>query len=113
MHWIVVALLHVLQSSKKAFYELDVEGNLGAQLSQKCLIEYPVIHVALNSDPEKFPVVVNLKSITSNASQPPPDVKLETPIIEEAVGVPFREEEIEEGEFVPWGKREHYLLCCL
>ncbi|KAH9546410.1 hypothetical protein CY35_12G093800 [Sphagnum magellanicum] len=89
------------ESSKKAFYELDVEGDLGAQLSQKCLIEYPVIHVALNSDPEKFPVVVNLKSITSNASQPPPDVKLETPIIQEAVGVPFREEEIEEGEFVP------------
>jgi hypothetical protein len=96
-----VALLHVLQSSKKAFYELDVEGNLGAQLSQKCVIEYPVIYVALNSDPEKFPVVVNLKSITSKTSQPPPDVKLETPIIQEAVGVPFREEEIEEGEFVP------------
>ncbi len=58
-----------MQSSKNVFYELDVEGNLGAQLSQKCVIEYHVIRVASNSNLEKFRFVVNLKSITLNISQ--------------------------------------------
>jgi hypothetical protein len=60
-----------------------------------------VIDGALDSDPEKFPVVVSPKSISSNASRQSPDVKVGVPVIEEEVDFPFFEEEIEEGKFVP------------
>lgn len=82
-----------MQANKKAFYELDVEDNVGAQLAQKNVIEFPVIHVALNPDPETFPVFICNKPVIAKE-----EVKVE---VQEPEGVPFPEEEIEEGEFVP------------
>ena len=99
MVWMIILIVYV-QGNKKVFYDLDVEGTVRSQLTHKTVYEFPVIHVALNPDPVKFPVLVTKPSSTA-----PPvfDVDEEVEEEEEAdpVGKFFREEEIEEGEFIP------------
>lgn len=90
----------VLQGNSKVFYELNVEDTVCSQLAHKTVYEFPVIHVALNPDPIKFPVVVTKPLSIATPAPPVFDVE---PVDEEEdpVGKFFREEEIEEGEFVP------------
>ncbi|KAG0583352.1 hypothetical protein KC19_3G129500 [Ceratodon purpureus] len=91
------------EGNKKIFYELDVEATVCSQLAHKTVYEFPVIHVALNPDPVKFPVLVTKPLPTATPTPPVYDVE---PVFEEEeeedpVGKFFREEEIEEGEFIP------------
>jgi hypothetical protein len=92
--------LVVLQGNSKIFYELDVGDTVRSQLAHKTVYEFPVIHVALNPDPIKFPVFVTKPLSSATPASPVMDVE---PVDEEEdpVGKFFREEEIEEGEFVP------------
>lgn len=88
------------EGNSKVFYELNVEDTVCSQLAHKTVYEFPVIHVALNPDPIKFPVVVTKPLSIATPAPPVFDVE---PVDEEEdpVGKFFREEEIEEGEFVP------------
>lgn len=81
-----------------------MECTVRSQLAHKAVYEFPVIHVALNPDPVKFPVLVTKPLSTATPASPLFDVE---PVDEEEeeeedpVGKFFREEEIEEGEFIP------------
>lgn len=86
------------EGNKKIYYELDMESTVRSQLSHKTVFEFPVIHVALSADPVKFPVVI---SQPPPPAAPAPPVFEVNPVDEEPQGKFFREEDIEEGEFVP------------
>lgn len=75
-----------------------MESTVRSQLSHKTVFEFPVIHVALSADPVKFPVVI---SQPPPPAAPAPPVFEVNPVDEEPQGKFFREEDIEEGEFVP------------
>jgi len=89
----------VLQGNKKVFYELDMEDTIRSQLAHKTVYEFPVIHVAISADPVKFPFVIS-KPPSSTISAPSPVLDV-NPVDEVFEGKFFREEEIEEGEFIP------------
>lgn len=93
-----------LQGNKRVFYELDMEDTIRSQLAHKTVFEYPVIHVALSADPVKFPSIISKPSRTATLAAPVPDAAEpddDDEEFQEFVGKYFREEEIEEGEFIP------------
>lgn len=87
-----------MQGNKKVFYELNMEDTVLSQLAHKTVYEFPVIHVAISADPIKFPVVITEPPPTAIPASPVVDIQ---PVEEESEGKLFREEDIEEGEFVP------------
>lgn len=86
------------EGNKKVFYELDMEDSVRSQLAHKTVYEFPVIHVAISTDPVKFPLVISKPPSTAVPLNPVLDVN---PVDEVFDGKFFREEEIEEGEFIP------------
>lgn len=88
----------VVQGNRKVFYELDMEDTLRSQLAHKTVYEFPVIHVAISADPIKFPIIISKPPSTTIPALTIQDVKH---VDEEPEGKFFREEEIEEGEFIP------------
>lgn len=87
----------MLQATSKEFYELDVEDTVRSQLAHKTVYEYPVIHVAISANPNRFPVAICEKpviSVETDAAMPDAEPEMQ--------GISFQEEEIEEGEFIPW-----------
>jgi len=76
-----------------------MEDTVRSQLAHKTVYEFPVIHVATSADPNKFPIVISKPPpIVIPAVSPLLDVN---PVDEVLEGKFFREEEIEEGEFIP------------
>ena len=98
---LIMRLFVVLQGNSKVYYELDIESTVRSQLAHKTVYEFPVIHVALNPDPIKFPVVFTKPLSTATPAPPVVDIEPIDEDEEDPVGKFFREEEIEEGEFVP------------
>lgn len=90
------------EGNKKVFYELDMEDTIQSQLAHKTVFEYPVIHVALSADPVKFSSIISKPSRTATPAAPvSDDAEPDDEEFQEFVGKYFREEEIEEGEFIP------------
>lgn len=90
----------MLQATSKEFYELDVEDTVRSQLAHKTVYEYPVIHVAISANPDRFPVAICEKPVIlvkTDAAMPVAEPEMQ--------GTSFREEEIEDGEFIPWNQR--------
>lgn len=84
------------KATSKEFYELDVEDTVRSQLAHKTVYEYPVIHVAISANPNRFPVAICEKpviSVETDAAMPDAEPEVQ--------GISFQEEEIEEGEFIP------------
>lgn len=90
------------KGAKKLYYELNITEPLRSQLAGKTIIEYPVIHVVLPAHSIQFEVLKHLDRV--------PDKVVKSSTVDEMgyqklddlahlEGVPFREEEIEEGEF--------------
>lgn len=79
-----------LQGTKSSFYELDIKASLCEQLTNKVILEYPVIYVFLPSHSCDFEVIRD--SVPLKAEQNESDCDSPSP-----KGVTFREEDIEDG----------------
>lgn len=89
------------KGNKNLYFELNITEPLRSQLAGKIIIEYPVIHVVLPAHSKQFEVFKHLdqvpeKVVKSSTVDEMEDQKLDLVHLE--CGVPFREEEIEEGE---------------
>eukprot|EP00250_Pteridium_aquilinum_P018153 c23969_g6_i1 orf=117-1037(+) len=87
------------QGMQRKYIELDPLEPFGSQLDQLSIIEYPTILVVSPCDDTKFAIVEDRRSRNAPVKA---DVATEGLLanIVEADGVPYREEEIEEGEIV-------------
>ncbi|KAI5078679.1 hypothetical protein GOP47_0006350 [Adiantum capillus-veneris] len=87
------------RGKQTTYVELDPSEPLGAQLDRMTIIEYPIILVVSPDDDTKFTIIEDRRSKTA-----PMEVDAVTEkLLEDASvteGVPYREEEIEEGEIV-------------
>lgn len=90
-----------VQADKQLFYSLQSSESLGSQLAYKCIIEFPLIHVALPNEADRFPLVPESSAGTLTGEQGAKDREL--PLQEQPEPIPmkvFVEEEIEEGELL-------------
>ncbi|XP_077247604.1 HIT-type Zinc finger family protein [Tasmannia lanceolata] len=78
---------------KSPFCELNIKSPIGKQLADIVIVEYPVIHVFLPSHSYDFEVEKKTDTYSPNVGPAKPFDELPSP-----KGVPFREEEIEEGD---------------
>ncbi|KAK4349265.1 hypothetical protein RND71_032020 [Anisodus tanguticus] len=80
----------IQKGTKSSFYELDIKASLREQLTNKVILEYPVIYVFLPSHSCDFEVIRD--SVPLKAEQNEPVCDSPSP-----KGVLFREEDIEDG----------------
>eukprot|EP01018_Ginkgo_biloba_P018680 Gb_31757 [translate_table: standard] len=89
---------------KKLYYELTMTEPFRSQLAHKTIIEYPVVHVVLPANSMEFELGEDLDPVPEKVVKPLNVDEMEDLKLDDLVkleGIPFREEEIEEGEFVP------------
>jgi len=91
-----------LQGTKSLYFELNITEPLRSQLEGKTIIEYHVIHVVLPAHSIQFEVLKHMDRVREKFVKSSNVDKMEDQKLDDLVhleGVPFREEEIEEGEF--------------
>jgi len=90
------------KGTKNLYFELNITEPLRSQLACKTIIEYPVIHVVLPAQSTQFEVFKRLDQVPEKVVKSSTVDEMEYQKLDDLVhleGVPFREEEIEEGEF--------------
>ncbi|MCO5548269.1 hypothetical protein L7F22_001726 [Adiantum nelumboides] len=87
------------RGKQRTYIELDPLRPLGAQLDRMTIIEYPTILIVSPDDDTKFNIIEDRRSMSVPVKV---DAITEKLLLDASIaeGVPYREEEIEEGEII-------------
>lgn len=92
------------QAAEKEYFELTLGNPLKDQLADKSIVEYPTIHVLLPGSLGNFASAKISKAVPPKVLVPDEIVgdRIQDP--QELEGVPFKEEDFEEGEYLEDGE---------